>query len=69
MNRKSIIIGGSSGIGEGLLRLLSKENYDVIVISRRVHDSVQFIKKYNSYVYWYNLDIRNLEVSITLINN
>lgn len=45
MNRKSIIIGGSSGIGEGLLRLLSKENYDVIVISRRVHDSVQFIKK------------------------
>ena len=43
MNRKSIIIGGSSGIGEGLLRLLSKENYDVIVTSNLYGDIISDI--------------------------
>ncbi|KAM0688624.1 3-dehydrosphinganine reductase [Conglomerata obtusa] len=53
-NKKALIIGGSSGLGLSLAKLLKKLNADVTIASRNVSS---FQKMFNTYI----LDVTNLE--------
>ena len=72
-----IIIGASSGIGEGLVREYAKKGYDVGLLSRRVDlmktivDSLklELKNKYNTKFFIKKLDLYNIDEAMNVLNS
>lgn len=64
MNKKVLIIGGTSGIGISIATLMAKNNYDILLTYFNNYDKAvdiknEIISKYNVNVDIFYLDIRN----------
>ena len=67
--KKAIVIGGTSGIGEELVKVLSKNKYIVGIVGRREEKLIELQKKIPGKIYIKKIDISKTKDAITLLKD
>ena len=66
--KKAIVIGGSSGIGRELAKILSENGYIVGIMARRVQLLEELRKDVEGILFVQKIDVANVEVAMETLN-
>ena len=70
MNKKVLVIGGTSGIGFSISKLFAKKNHDVTIVSSNIQNlekALIDLKKINSNSSFLKCDLKN-EIEVNSLN-
>lgn len=66
--KKAIVIGGSSGIGRELAKILSENGYIVGIMARRVQLLEELRKDVEGILFVQKIDVANVEVAMDIMD-